>query len=160
MNIYRLREALKNARKSDSDIKKELEDPSFLSCMRNLLLDKEGLKKLLPADVAPLIDFFETSHVSQIKLFKLSSCIYLSIYLSIHLSISLSLSISIYLSIYLSIYISINLSIYQFIHLSVSMLANNLLTILYSLVFIYVYSNKLLKSKFNSIDSFNSNYLI
>ena len=122
MNIYRLREALKNARKSDSDIKKELEDPSFLSCMRNLLLDKEGLKKLLPADVAPLIDFFETSHVSQIKLFKLSSCIYLSIYPFIYLFIYLSIYIysSIYLSIYLFICIcsSIYLSIYIYIHLS------------------------------------------
>ena len=55
---------MKNARKSDFQIKKELEDPSFLSCVENLLLDKEGLLKLLPADVTPLLDFLQDSQVS------------------------------------------------------------------------------------------------
>ena len=64
MNVQRLREALQTAQRSDADIKKELEEPSFLACMKTFLLDKEGLKKLLPVPAKPLLDLMDDNQVA------------------------------------------------------------------------------------------------
>ena len=52
----RLRQAFLKARSSDENITKELQDPTFLTCMETLTKDKQGLTDLLPKPTEPLLD--------------------------------------------------------------------------------------------------------
>ena len=63
MNITRLRDALDAARKSDSEIKKELTDPSFLMSTKHFQCNKEELMKLLPTPATPLVDLMNDPEV-------------------------------------------------------------------------------------------------
>lgn len=65
MNIARLRDALDAARKSDSDIKKELTDPSFLKSMKHFTCSREELMKLLPTPSSPLVDLMNDPEVCE-----------------------------------------------------------------------------------------------
>lgn len=63
MNITRLRDALDAARKSDSEIKKELSDPSFQACTKHFLCNEAELRKLLPTPATPLVDLMNDPEV-------------------------------------------------------------------------------------------------
>ena len=63
MNITRLRDALDAARRSDSEIKKELTDSTFLTSTKHFQCSKEELMKLLPTPATPLVDLMNDPEV-------------------------------------------------------------------------------------------------
>jgi hypothetical protein len=64
VNMLRLREALSNAKRSDSDIQRELTDQTFVMCMENFKSNKDGLQRLLPTPAAPIVDFMNDAQVA------------------------------------------------------------------------------------------------
>jgi hypothetical protein len=62
--MLRLREALSNAKRSDSDIQRELTDQTFVMCMENFKSNKDGLQRLLPTPAAPIVDFMNDAQVA------------------------------------------------------------------------------------------------
>jgi hypothetical protein len=66
--MLRLREALSNAKRSDTDIQRELTDHSFVICMENFKCKKDGLQRLLPTPAVPMVDFMNDAQVVHLVL--------------------------------------------------------------------------------------------